>query len=113
MSDKKSKEKKTLNIWVAIPEILSRRLLRRDFGPVQRLWPRGGLWRWWKLTQTKTFSTVTTKWWSRRRRTMFYTTCHTLKQVKQNATNNLAPFFKSAFNALSDGVVRFAHCVAP
>ena len=41
------------------------------------------------------------------------TTCHTLKQVKQNATNNLAPFFKSAFNALSDGVLRFAHCVAP
>ena len=30
-----------------------------------------------------------------------YTACHTLKQVKQNATNNLAPFFKSAFNALS------------
>ena len=24
------------------------------------------------------------------------TTCHTLKQVRQNATNNLAPFFKSA-----------------
>ena len=41
------------------------------------------------------------------------TTCHTLKQVKQNATNNLAPFFKAAFNALSDGVLRFAHCVAP
>ena len=41
------------------------------------------------------------------------TTCHTLKQVKQNATNNLAPFFRSAFNALSDGVLRFAHCVAP
>ena len=40
------------------------------------------------------------------------TTFHTLKQVKQNATNNLAPFFKSAFNALSDGVLRFAHCVA-
>ena len=40
------------------------------------------------------------------------TTCHTLKQVKQNATNNLALFFKSAFNALSDGVLRFAHCVA-
>ena len=41
------------------------------------------------------------------------TTCHTIKQVKQNATNNLAPFFRSAFNALSDGVLRFAHCVAP
>ena len=41
------------------------------------------------------------------------TTCHTLKQVKQNATNNLAPFFRSAFNALSDGVLQFAHCVAP
>ena len=42
-----------------------------------------------------------------------FTTCHTLKQVKQNATNNLAPFFRSASNALSDGVLRFAHCVAP
>ena len=35
------------------------------------------------------------------------TTCHTLKQVKQNATNNLAPLFKSAFNDLSDGVLCF------
>ena len=42
-----------------------------------------------------------------------YTACHTLKQVKQNATNNLAPFFKSAFNALSDDMLHFAHCVAP
>ena len=42
-----------------------------------------------------------------------YTTCHTLKQVKQNATNNPAPFFRSTFNALSDGVLRFAHCVTP
>ena len=41
------------------------------------------------------------------------TTCHTLKQVKQNATNNLALFFRSAFNALSDGEIRSAHCVAP
>ena len=41
------------------------------------------------------------------------TTCNTLKQVEQNATNNLAPFFKSAFKALSDGMLRFAHCVAP
>ena len=41
------------------------------------------------------------------------TTCHTIKLIKPNATNNLSPFFKSAFNALSDGVVRFAHCVAP
>ena len=56
---------------MAIPDILSRRLLRRDFGPVQRLWPRGGLWRWWTLTQTKTFSTVTTKWWSKGRRTIY------------------------------------------
>ena len=36
------------------------------------------------------------------------TTCHTLKQVKLNATNNLAPFFRS-----SDSVPRFASCVAP
>ena len=28
------------------------------------------------------------------------TSCHTLKQVEQNPTNNLAPFFKSVFNAL-------------
>ena len=41
------------------------------------------------------------------------TTCHTLKQVKENATNNLALCFKSAFNTFSDGVLRFAHCVAP
>ena len=40
------------------------------------------------------------------------TTCHTLKQVKQNATNNLAPFFRSDLNALSNGVICFAHCVA-
>ena len=40
-------------------------------------------------------------------------TCDTLKRVKQNATNNLAPFFKLSFNALSDGVLHFAHCVAP
>ena len=40
-------------------------------------------------------------------------TCHTLKRDKKNVSNNLASFFKSAFNALSDGVVRFAHCVAP
>ena len=39
------------------------------------------------------------------------TTCHTLKQVKQNATNNLAALLRSALNALSDGVLRFAHCV--
>ena len=45
--------------------------------------------------------------------TLYNTTCHTLKQVKQNATNNLTLFFRSAFNALSDGVLRFAHCVAP
>ena len=48
-----------------------------------------------------------------RRLTLQCTTCHTLKQVKQNATNNPAPFFKSAFNALSDGVLRLVHCVAP
>ena len=41
-----------------------------------------------------------------------FTTCHTLKQVKQNATNNLALFFRSAFDALSYGVLCFAHCVA-
>ena len=40
------------------------------------------------------------------------TTCHTLKQVKQNATNNLALFFRSGFNALSDGLLGFAQCVA-
>ena len=40
------------------------------------------------------------------------TTCHTLKQVKQNVTNSLALFFRSGFNALSDGLLRFAHCVA-
>ena len=45
--------------------------------------------------------------------TIKITTCHTPKQVKQNATNNLAPFFNLPFNALSNGVVRFAHCVAP
>ena len=39
--------------------------------------------------------------------------CHTLKQVKQNATNNLALFFKSALKALSDGLLRFAQGVAP
>ena len=44
---------------------------------------------------------------------MAATTCHTLKQVQKNATNNLAPFFKSAFNTFSDGVLRFAHYVAP
>ena len=36
------------------------------------------------------------------------TTCHTQKQVKQNATNNLIQCFISAFNALSDGVLRIA-----
>ena len=41
------------------------------------------------------------------------TSCHTFKQVKQNATYNLAPFFRSALNALSDGMLPFAHCVAP
>ena len=35
------------------------------------------------------------------------TTCHTLKQVKQNATNNLTPVFSSVLNALSDSVLRF------
>ena len=40
------------------------------------------------------------------------TTCHTLKQVEQNATNNLALFFRSGFNAPSDDLLRFAHCVA-
>ena len=44
---------------------------------------------------------------------ILHTTCHTLKQVKENATNNLAPLFKTALNALSDGVVHFPHCVAP
>ena len=42
-----------------------------------------------------------------------FTTCHTLKQVKQNATSNLALFLRSAFNAFADDVLRFAHCVAP
>ena len=41
------------------------------------------------------------------------TTCHTPKQLKLNATNNMIQFFRLAFNALSDGVLRFAHCVAP
>ena len=39
--------------------------------------------------------------------------CHTIKLIKQNATNNLSPFFKLAFNALSDGVFRFAYGVGP
>ena len=38
--------------------------------------------------------------------------CHTLKQVKQNATNNMALFFRSGFNALSGGLLCFTHCVA-
>ena len=41
------------------------------------------------------------------------TTCHTLKQVIQNAKNNLARFLMPAFNAFLDGVLRFAHSVAP
>ena len=39
--------------------------------------------------------------------------CHTQNQVKQNVTDNLAPFFRSVCNALSDGVLGFAHFVAP
>ena len=50
--------------------------------------------------------------WGLQKKRNSATTCHTLKQVKQNATNNLAPFFKSAFNALSVGVLCFAHSVA-
>ena len=43
----------------------------------------------------------------------YITTCHTLKQVKHNVTNNAALIFRSAFDNLSDGVLRFAHHVAP
>ena len=41
-----------------------------------------------------------------------YTTCHRLKQVKQNSTNNLTLFFSTVFNALPGGVLHFAGCVA-
>ena len=40
------------------------------------------------------------------------TTCHTLKKVKQSATNNLTPIFSSVSITLSDGVLHFARCVA-
>ena len=40
------------------------------------------------------------------------TTCHTLKEVKQNAINNLTPFFGSVYSALLDGMLHFAPCVA-
>ena len=38
---------------------------------------------------------------------LWYTTRHTLKQVKQNATYNLTPVFSSVFNALSDDTLSF------
>ena len=43
---------------------------------------------------------------------MKVTTCHTLKQVKRNSTNNQAPLSSSIFNALLGGMLLFAHCIA-
>ena len=40
------------------------------------------------------------------------TTCHTLKSAKQNAANNLTPFWISVFNVLLNCILNFAHCVA-
>ena len=50
--------------------------------------------------------------YSRQKRQTSTTTCHRLKQVKQNSTNNLTQSSSPDFTALSGGVHCFAFCVA-